>query len=307
VQARSNGFVERLYVKATLDPVRKGQPLAELYVPDWIATQEEYIALKRMHGSDLNSLIDGARQRMRLVGMSDEQIRQVDSSGKVHPRLTITAPIDGVVTELTVREGMTITAGAPLARINGTNTIWVNADVPENIASQLHVGNAVEARSPSLSGAVFKGKVAAILPEVNQTTRTLKARIELNNRDRQLTPGMFVTVNFSPINRKDVLLVPIEAIIQTGMRNVVMVAQGDGKFAPVDVETGTETNGQTEIRKGLEAGQKVVVSGQFLIDSEASLKGTATRMGGEPEIKAAPPAAPVPDHSAHSAHSGEIK
>jgi membrane fusion protein, copper/silver efflux system len=307
VQARSNGFVERLYVKATLDPVRKGQPLAELYVPDWIATQEEYIALKRMHGSDLNSLIDGARQRMRLVGMSDEQIRQVDSSGKVHPRLTITAPIDGVVTELTVREGMTVMAGAPLARINGTNSIWINADVPENIASQLHVGNAVEAHSPSLSGAVFKGKVAAILPEVNQTTHTLKARIELSNRNHQLTPGMFVTVNFSPTNRNDVLLIPTEAIIQTGTRNVVMVAQGNGKFAPVDVETGTETNGQTEIRKGLEVGQKVVVSGQFLIDSEASLKGTATRMDGEPEIKATPPAAPVQDHSAHSAHSGEIK
>jgi Cu(I)/Ag(I) efflux system membrane fusion protein len=282
VQARSNGFVERLYVRAPLDPVRKGQRLAELYVPEWVAAQEEYLTVKRMQGPGAEGLADAARQRMRLAGMTDDQVRLVVSTGKVQPRLTIIAPIGGVVGELAVREGMTVMNGAPLFRINGLNTIWVNADVPEAVAAQVRPGNAVEARTPSLPGTVFKGKVSAILPEVNAATRTLKARVELANPGSRLVPGMFATVSFTPVARDEVLTVPTEAVIQTGKRSVVMVAQGDGKFMPVDVEIGTEANGQTEIRKGLEAGHKVVVSGQFLIDSEASLKGATTRMSEMP-------------------------
>lgn len=282
VQARSNGFVEKLYVRAPLDAVRKGQALAELYVPDWVAAQEEYLTVKRMRASSIVGLMDGAKQRMRLVGMNDDQIRAVESSGKVHSRITITAPVSGVVSELSVREGMTVMTGTPLFRLNGLGTIWVNADIPENQSAKVSVGNAVDARTPSLPGIIFKGKVSAILPQIDVATRTLKARIELANPSGQLVPGMFANLTFSSEARKDILQVPTEAIIQTGTRIVVMVAQGDGKFMPVDVETGTEANGQTEIRKGLEAGQKVVVSGQFLVDSEASLKGTATRMGDTP-------------------------
>lgn len=286
IQARSNGYIERLIVRAPLAPVKKGQPLAELYVPEWVAAQEEYLSVKlateRLSGTDTAGLLDAARQRMRLVGMNDEQIRFVVASGKVQPRLTIAAPIGGVVAELAVREGMTVMAGSPLFRINGLGTVWVNAEVPENLAAQLLPGNRVEARTLALPGVVFKGKVGAILPEVNATTRTLKARIELANPSGQLVPGMFVTVNMSPAARKDLLLVPSEAIIQTGKRSVVMLAQSDGKFMSVEVDTGSEANGQTEIKKGLEAGQKVVVSGQFLIDSEASLKGTTARMSDLP-------------------------
>ena len=279
VQARSNGYVERLYVRAPLDPVKKGQALAELYVPDWIAAQEEYLAVRRMQGSDTASLVDGARQRMRLAGMTDEQIRLVEASGKVNPRTTISAPVGGVVAELAAREGMTVMAGAPLFRINGLSSVWVNAEVPENVAARVRPGDAVEARAQALPGTVFKGKVGAILPEVNAATRTLKARIELANLNGQLVPGMFTTLTFAPNVGLDVVLVPSEAVIQTGTRSVVMLAQEGGKFMPVNVELGSEGNGMTEIRKGLAAGQKVVVSGQFLIDSEASLKGTATRMG----------------------------
>lgn len=281
VQARSNGFVEKLYVRAPLDAVRKGQPLAELYVPDWVAAQEEYLTVKRMQTGGIDGLLDAAKQRMRLVGMNDDQIRMVEASDKVHPRMTITAPLGGVIAELTVREGMTVATGTPLFRINGIGTIWVNADIPEILSAQVSPGNTVEARTPSLPGTVFKGKVSTILPQVDMATRTLKARIELANPSGQLVPGMFATLNFNSAARKDILLVPTEAVITTGTRNVVMVTQGDGKFSPVEVEIGMETNGQTEIRKGLEEGQKVVVSGQFLIDSEANLKGTATRMGEE--------------------------
>jgi membrane fusion protein, copper/silver efflux system len=289
VQARSNGFVERLHVRAALDPVRKGQALADLYVPDWVAAQEEFLSVQRMSGTRLDALVDGARQRMRLAGMSDEQIRMVESTGKVHPRFTVTAPIAGVVAELGAREGMTVMSGAPLFRINGLATVWVNAEVRENQASEVRVGNEVEARTPALPDKVFKGKVSAILPEVNPATRTLKARVELANPGGELKPGMFATVNFTPAARKEALLVPTEAVIQTGKRTVVILAQGEGKFAPVDVETGIESGGQTEIRKGLEEGQKVVVSGQFLIDSEASLKASTSRMA-EPQAAAADPA-----------------
>ncbi len=283
VQARSNGFVEKLHVRAVLDPVKKGQPLAQLYVPEWVAAEEEYLSVARMANiPGLEALRDGARQRMRLVGMNDDQIRSVAASGKVLPRVTLTAPIGGIVSELSVREGMTVMAGAPLFRINGTSAVWVNAEIPENSSGRVRPGTVVEARTPSLEGTVFKGKVSALLPEVNATTRTLKARIELANPRNELAPGMFAMVSFMPSGRKDVLLIPSEAVIQTGTRSVVMVATGKGRFMPVDVEIGSEGGGKTEIRKGLEVGQQVVASGQFLIDSEASLRGTTTRMQGAP-------------------------
>jgi Cu(I)/Ag(I) efflux system membrane fusion protein len=169
-----------------------------------------------------------------------------------------------------------------LFRITGLDTVWVNAEVPESLASLVRPGNSVEARTPALPGAVFKGRVSTLLPEVNPATRTLKARVELANPGNRLLPGMFATINLTPAARQEVLLVPTEAVIQTGKRSVVIVAQDDGRFAPVDVEIGIEADGRTEIRKGLEAGRKVVVSGQFLIDSEASLKAATTRMGDTP-------------------------
>jgi membrane fusion protein, copper/silver efflux system len=289
VQARSNGFVERLHVRAPLDPVRKGQALVDLYVPDWVAAQEEYLSVRRMSGTRMEALVDGARQRMRLAGMSEQQIAMVESTGKVHARLTIVAPLAGVVAELGAREGMTVMPGAMLFRINGLSTVWVNAEVREAEAAQVRPGTAVEARTPSVPEKAFRGKVSAILPEVNAATRTLKARVELANPGMELKPGMFVTVSLMPVARNEALVVPSEAVIQTGARKVVIVAQGEGKFAPVEVEIGLEADGETEIRKGLEPGQKVVLSGQFLIDSEASLRGALARMG-EPQASA--PAAP---------------
>jgi Cu(I)/Ag(I) efflux system membrane fusion protein len=286
VQARSNGFVEKLFVRATLDPVRKGEPLAEVYVPEWIAAQEEYLAARRLRTDvdalALGGLADAAAQRMRLAGMSEEQIRAVDAKGAVQPRFTITSPISGVVGELSAREGMAFSAGAMLFRLNGLATVWVNAEVPEGVAAEVRPGNAVLARTPALPGSLFKGRVSAILPEVNATTRTLKARIELANPDGRLVPGMFATIEFSPTRRGDAVLVPSEAVIRTGKRTVVIVAQGQGRFAPVDVETGVESRGQTEIRKGVRDGDTVVVSGQFLIDSEANLKAAITRMSEMP-------------------------
>ena len=300
VQARSNGYVERLFVRATLDPVKKGQPLAALYVPDWVAAQEEYLTVKAMTGPGMDALVEGARQRMRLAGMTDAQIRHVQSSGKVQPRLAVHSPISGIVGELTVREGMTVTSGAPMFRINGLSTVWVYAELPEAAATQLRPGTRVEARARALPGTVFQGKVSAILPEVEAATRTVKARIELENPGQRLIPGMFATVNFTPAASAETLVVPTEAVIQTGTRSVVILAQGGGKFMPVDVEIGRESNGQTEILRGLELGQKIVVSGQFLIDSEASLRGSANRLAGPaPAAQAPAPADAAATHRAH--------
>ena len=278
VQARAVGYVERLHVRATLDRVSAGQPLAELYVPDWIAAQEEFLSVRRMQGTDLAALVDGARQRMRQLGMSDAQIRLVESSGRAQPRITLAAPIAGVVTELIAREGMAVMPGATLFRINGLSTVWANAEVPESQAALLRPGAKVQARSPAVPGVAFDGKVQALLPEVNPATRTLKARMELANPGSRLVPGMSVTMNFTDMRPDKVLLVPTEAVIQTGKRAVVMLAEDNARFRPVEVEAGIESGGQTEIRRGLQAGQRVVVSAQFLIDSEASLRGVEARL-----------------------------
>jgi Cu(I)/Ag(I) efflux system membrane fusion protein len=278
VQARAPGFVEKLHVRATLDRVSAGQPLADIYVPDWVAAQEEFLSVRRMQGSDLAPLIDGARQRMRQAGMSDAQIASVESGGRTQPRFTITAPRSGIVSELMVREGMTVMSGATLFRINGIGTVWANAEVPESQAALLRPGAKVQARSPALPGMTFDGRVQALLPEVNATTRTLKARMELSNPSGRLVPGLFVQMQFMDMRAEKSLLIPTEAVIQTGRRTVVMLAEDNGRFRPVDVEIGIESSGQTEVKRGLQMGQRVVVSSQFLIDSEASLRGVETRL-----------------------------
>ena len=285
VQARVGGFIERLFVRAPLDTVAKGQPLAEILAPEWVAAQEEYLALKKSPQAN-EALRQAARQRLILLGMSEATVAAIEADGKTRPRITLVAPIGGVVGELTVREGMTVMPGAMLFRINSLSTVWVIADVPETQVAWLKPGSAVEATVPAYPGEVFTGRIATLLPEVNATTRTLKARIEVSNPNGHLSPGMFATVAVAASPKQVVLLVPSEAVIQTGKRSVVIAADSgqDGKqqFAPIEVEIGGETNGMTEIRSGLQKGMKVVLSGQFLIDSESSLKSTGTRMSDAP-------------------------
>ncbi|MDO8776923.1 MAG: efflux RND transporter periplasmic adaptor subunit [Burkholderiaceae bacterium] len=298
VQARATGYVERLHVRATLDRVNKGQPLADIYTPDWIAAQEEFLSVRRMQGTDLATLVDAARQRMRQAGMSDEQIRLVESSGKTQSRFTLTAPVGGVVVELMAREGMTVMPGATLFRINGLSTVWVNAEVPESQVALIRPGTKVQATSAAAPGTILRGTVQAIVPEVNASTRTLKARVELPNPGSLLLPGMLMTMQFMDMRAEKSLLIPTEAVMQTGRRTVVMLAEDKGKFRPIEVETGTESNGQTEIKRGLQIGQRVVVSSQFLVDSEASLRGVVARLNDAPK--------PTPVNTAPR-HVGEAK
>jgi Cu(I)/Ag(I) efflux system membrane fusion protein len=279
VSARANGFVERLYVRAVLDRVAAGAPLAEIYVPDWIAAQEDYLALARMAGTDLAPLREAARQRMRQAGMSPAQIERVARTRQLEQRFTLTAPRAGTLTELALREGSTVMAGAELARIQGTDTVWAEGQLPESQAALVKPGTRVTATSPAAPGQTFEGRVQTLLPGVDPVTRTLKARMELSNAAGQLVPGMLVSMQFALPAEAARLLVPSDAVIHTGQRSVVMLAEGEGRFTPAEVKVGREAGEQTEILEGLQEGQQVVLSGQFLIDSEASLRGLLARLG----------------------------
>lgn len=278
VSARAMGFVEKLHVRATFDRVAAGAPLLELYVPDWVAAQEDYLAAARMSGPGVDALRDAARARMRQAGMDEALIARVANEGKVHARVTLAAPVGGIVSELMVREGATVMPGMPLLRLQGTGTVWADGQVPESQAAMLRPGARVVATSPGAPGETFAGRLQALLPEVDAATRTRKARLELANPASRLVPGMFVQLRFAQPAAARTLLVPTDAVIHTGRRSVVLLAEGEGRFRPVVVKTGQEAQGQTEILAGLAAGQQVVLSGQFLIDSEASLRGLEARL-----------------------------
>ena len=278
LQSRTGGFVEKLYARAPLDSVAKGAPLVELLVPEWAAAQEEYLALLKSELAGADTLRSAARQRLVLLGMSEEVVGAVERDRRVQPRVTFRAPIGGVIAELEVREGMTVMPGATLFRIVDLSTVWVNAEVPESLSAVVRPGTPVEAHVAAWPGEVFRGRVAAILPEISVETRTVRARIELANPGARLSPGMFASLAFTPSAARPALLVPSESVIRTGTRTVVILADEKGMFRPVDVEAGGESGGDTEIVKGLSAGDRVVLSGQFLIDSESSLRAALTRM-----------------------------
>jgi Cu(I)/Ag(I) efflux system membrane fusion protein len=278
VSARAMGFVEKLHVRATFDRVAEGAPLVDLYVPDWVAAQEDFLAVARMTGPGVDALRDAAQTRMRQAGMPESLISQVVDEGRVRARVTLVAPISGVVSELMAREGATVMPGMPLLRLQGTGTVWAEGQVPESQAALLRQGAQVVATSPAAPGQRFTGRVQALLPEIDAATRTLKARMELSNPGARLVPGMFVQLQFAQPQRAKAVLVPSDAVIHTGRRSVVMLAEPEGRFRPVEVKTGVEAQGQTEILAGLAAGQRVVLSAQFLIDSEASLRGVEARL-----------------------------
>jgi Cu(I)/Ag(I) efflux system membrane fusion protein len=270
IQTRTSGFVERVYARAPGDVLAAGAPLAEILVPDWAAAQTEFLALKR---SGDRELIAAARQRLQLTGMPSSLIAQVERSDKVQPNLTVTSPVGGVVQELNVRTGMTVPSGETLARVNGLGSVWLAVAVPEAQTGSIAEGQAIKARLPAFPGTVFNGKVGAILPETNPDSRTLRVRVELANPEGRLRPGMTAQVRLNHSTGQDSLWVPSEAVIRTGKRALVMLAEDAGHYRPVEVRPGEESDGKTVILQGLEEGQKVVTSGQFLLDSEASLKG----------------------------------
>ncbi|ETD37899.1 efflux RND transporter periplasmic adaptor subunit [Pseudomonas chlororaphis] len=278
VQLRTAGFVERVYARAPGDLLKANAALADILVPEWAAAQEEFLALK---ASGDAALLAAPPPRV-LSGMPAALIAQVERSGKVQPNLTLTSPIGGVLQELNVRQGMTLAAGETLARVNGLNSVWLAVAVPESQAGSLVTGQVAEARLPAFPGEVFAGKVDAILPEANADSRTLRVRVELANPQGRLRPGMSAQASLKRSTRQALLWVPSEAVIRTGHRALVMLAEDAGRYRPVEVQPGPDNAGQTAILQGLEEGQQVVASGQFLLDSEASLKGIVAASLAEP-------------------------
>ena len=282
VQPRAAGWVEKLYVRAVNDPVRRGQLLLELYAPDILAAQEEYLLAAKAAQRDPadRALEQAAQRRLSLLGLSDEQIRVLAASGKASRRVAVYATSDGVVSELGVREGMAVTPGTPMFSLLDLSSVWVTAEIPEAQAGWVAPGAAAEIAVPALPGRVLQGRVEYVYPQLDGTTRTLQVRVRLPNPGLKLKPGMYARVGIRSEGAKESVLVPSEAVISTGTRSVAIVAEGEGRFAAVEIKIGDEADGRTEILEGLAAGQTVVVSGQFLIDSEASLRGTLQRLQG---------------------------
>lgn len=278
VQARVDGYVTRLHVKAPLVLVRRGQPLAAIVAPQWLAAQQEYLVLLDARSPSAQSIREAARRRLVVLGVPEAAIRAIETKRATDASTTIYAPIDGAVTELGVREGAAFMAGATLFRINGLSTVWVNAQIPEAHVSTIPAGSTAEVRATAWPGSTFKGRVIALLPDLDRQTRTLTARVAIENPGQKLSPGMYVTLDFTGPPGELQLVVPSEAVIATGERSVVIVAREDGGFDVANVTVGAEQDGRTVILSGLSEGQSVVVSGQFLIDSEASLKSTVSRL-----------------------------
>jgi Cu(I)/Ag(I) efflux system membrane fusion protein len=310
VQARTAGIVERLDVRAPLTTVKQGQALLTMLAPEWTAAQAEYLSLRRSRSPGLEELRSAARERLLLLGMSDGQIRTVEQHGEAQARITIVAPRDGVIGELSVREGATVATGTPLLRINGLDTVWVNAAIPEAQIHRVITASPVEAEFPAYPGERFTGQVETLLPDVDATTRTQTARIVLKNPGHRIGPGMFARLTFTgAVQETSGVLVPSEAVITTGTRSVVIVAEGDGRFRPQEVRIGDEADGKTNVIEGLNDGETVVLSGQFLIDSEASLSGTLARLGGGNDAPTGAKDAVTPSEDARPIHmaSGTLK
>lgn len=285
VQAKADGFVQRVYARAPGDLVAAGAPIADLLVPSWAGAQAEYLAVRRSGDAALEV---AARQRLMLLGMPPGLIDQVARSGRTRNVVTISTPVGGAIQTLEVRQGMTVSMGQSLAQVSGLSTIWLNAAVPEAQAGQVRVGQPVRAELAAFPGETFTGKVTAVLPTAQADSRTLTVRVELANSGGRLKPGMFATVHLGG-EARPALFIPSEAVIRTGKRALVMVAGEGGRFQSVEVQLGREDSGRTEVLAGLSEGQKIVASGQFLIDSEASLSGIQAR-----PLAAAPAPAKAP-------------
>ncbi|OZA29234.1 MAG: efflux transporter periplasmic adaptor subunit [Hydrogenophilales bacterium 17-61-9] len=285
VQARSGGFVERVAGLAPNDVIQSGALIAELLVPEWAAVQQEYLALKALGDTTLEG---AARERMRLSGMPESLIREVAKTGKVRNRIAVTAPRGGVIQSLDVRAGMTVMAGQTLAQINGIGSVWLDVAVPESQAGSVRVGQTAEAAFAAFPGKPVSGRVTALLPTLNGEARALRVRVELPNPDGRLRPGLTAQVSLEGAGGESALRVPTEAVIRSGRRALVIVAEAEGRYRPVEVVLGPESGQDIVILSGLDEGQQVVASGQFLIDSEASLQGIVARGAGE---TAAAPAA----------------
>jgi len=291
VHIKLEGWVEKLYVRFTGEDVKKGQKLFEIYSPELVASQEEYLlALKAVRALKINeypivaenaaSLMDATRKRFTLWDIRPNHIRDLERTGKVLRTLPLHAPISGYVLKMNMREGMFVTPNLDLYTLADLSHIWVLADLYEYEIQDVKLGQEAGITLPYFPGETFKGKVTYIYPVLEPKTRTIKVRFELPNPRERLKPDMFANVELQiPLGRR--LVVPDTAVLDSGTEQIVFVDKGHGMFEPRKVALGVRTKEWDEIRQGIKAGERVVTNGNFLIDSESSLKaGTSMMMPG---------------------------
>lgn len=302
VQTRIEGWVERVFADHTGQAVQKGEPLLTLYSPEMLASQQEYLLALRsreiLNGSplassrqDAESLIAASRKRLELWELSEAQIEQITRARKPLTQITLHAPISGYVTVRNAFPKQRVTPETELYTLVDLSKVWIMAEVFESDAASIRFGMTARASMPYSGGRALTGRVSHILPAVDAATRTLKVRIEADNPGLQLKPEMFVDIDFA-VARPTRVTVPADALVDTGVRKTVFVDRGNGHIEARQVETGERSGGRVEILRGLQAGERVVASGTFLIDSESQLRSAAA---GASTTPAAPAAAP-PGH-----------
>lgn len=277
------GRIDKLHVNAVGAYVGKNRPVAEVYSPDLLASQQEYLLAVKSRDQLKNSpilsisqngdgLVQSAKQRLMLFGVKEGQITALERAGKPNIRLPIYTPLSGVVIEKMVQQGQYVNTGDVLFNIADLSRVWVEIEVYENEFPNIHIGQQVEIRSQSFPGKPFTGRVSFIYPFLDPKTRTVKARVEMANPGMRLKPDMFVNAVIKiPLGKA--IVVPVTAVMDTGKRQVIWVESSPGMFEPRDVQVGQKTDDKAQILSGLKPGDKVAVSGGYLIDSEAQLKG----------------------------------
>lgn len=275
VQARSAGFIDKVYPLTVGDKIKKGTPLIELTIPDWVEAQSEYLLLRETGGTATQ--VEGILERLRLAGMPEEDIRRLIATRKIQTRFTLKAPIDGVITAFDLRTGMNIAKDNVVAKIQGMDPVWVAVAVPESVAWLIKDASQFALTVPAWPNKSFTIRKWSILPSLDATTRTLQVRLLVDNPDEALKPGMNAYLKLNT-ESEPMLLIPSKALIDTGREQRVITVDSDGRFVPKRVSVFHESQGMTAIRSGLTEGEKVVSSGLFLIDSEANISGALDRM-----------------------------
>jgi len=279
--ARVDGYVQQLFVASPGEAVEKGAPLLSLYSPELQSAERELLAFKDRNGGVLaGDLAEAAKARLRLWNMSDEQIAALLQRGKPDETLTLLSPFRGVVAKIAARQGDRVKAGDALVEVTDLSSIWVWADFYESELSALRKGAVVQVSSPADPGQVFPGVVAAVEPFVDSEKRTTRVRIDLENPEGLLHPGMYVDALLQP-PPVTALAVPVSAIIPTGLRDIAFVDKGGGRLEPREVGLGEKYGGYYAVVGGLKSGERIVNSANFLIDAEAQVQGALKNFGNE--------------------------